>query len=432
MTLPSADHLALLYRISQTFNSSLDLNEVLNQVMDEVIAVTRAERGFLVLREADGRLMFHAARGVNQQAIESPQFQISRGVVERVANDGQPILNADAQSDAQLAGRQSVMMLGLRSILCVPLQLKGKILGVIYVDSRLKVGIFGTNDLELLTAIAASAAVAIENARLYLLAVDKGKLERELQLAREVQASLLPRATPNVPGWEFAAAWQPAREVAGDYYDFILDIETGLGLVIADVTDKGMAAALFMAITRSTVRASAARAASPADCITRANHLISADSTDAMFVTLFYAHLDPASGTVAYVNAGHNPPFLYRAASDELIRLERTGMALGVDGDNNYDQREVTLAPGDFIFMYTDGVPDAINAREEVFGEEALERLVREHRHGSSADLVAALEAALRAHTGAGDPYDDVTMMAVKCLSVEKESGQPKPGRQRK
>ncbi|MEK9164520.1 MAG: GAF domain-containing protein, partial [Chloroflexota bacterium] len=177
MTLPSADHLALLYRISQTFNSSLDLNEVLNQVMDEVIAVTRAERGFLVLREADGRLMFHAARGVNQQAIESPQFQISRGVVERVANDGQPILNADAQSDAQLAGRQSVMMLGLRSILCVPLQLKGKILGVIYVDSRLKVGIFGTNDLELLTAIAASAAVAIENARLYLLAVDKGKLE---------------------------------------------------------------------------------------------------------------------------------------------------------------------------------------------------------------------------------------------------------------
>ncbi|NIO68862.1 MAG: GAF domain-containing protein, partial [Anaerolineae bacterium] len=230
---PSSDRLALLYRLSQTFNSSLDLDEVLNRVMDEVIAATRAERGFVMLREADGRLIFRVARGMDRETIDDPQFQISRSVVERVAREGQPILTSDAQRDARFSMRQSVQSLGLRSILCVPLKIKEEVSGVVYVDNRLKIGIFTQADLELLSAIASSAAIAIENARLYQVAVEKGRMERELQVAREVQASLLPRETPQVPGWEFVARWQPAREVAGDYYDFIpLDGEQ-LGLVIA-------------------------------------------------------------------------------------------------------------------------------------------------------------------------------------------------------
>ncbi|MGH2522866.1 MAG: PP2C family protein-serine/threonine phosphatase, partial [Anaerolineales bacterium] len=308
VTYPSTDRLALLYRVSQTFNSSLDLAEVLNRVMDEVIAATRAERGFLMLRDAEGRLAFRAARGLNQQTLEAPEFQISRGLVERVAHEGQPVLTSDAQSDARFSLRQSVMSLGLRSILCVPLKVKDAILGVVYVDNRLQAGLFTEADLDLLNAIAASAAIAIENARLYQLAVEKGRLERELQLAREVQASLLPRAIPNIPGWEFAARWQPAREVAGDYYDFISGDPASLGLVIADVTDKGMPAALFMALTRSIVRASALQAITPAEGITQANRLICADATNSMFVTLLYACLRPATGELAYVNAGHNPP----------------------------------------------------------------------------------------------------------------------------
>ncbi len=179
MTQPSADRLALLYRISQRFNSSLDLDEVLKQVMDEVIAATRAERGFLMLRDATGQLVFHAARGIERQTIDAPQFQISRGVVERVAHEGLPRLSSDAQSDAWLSGRASVLGLGLRSILCVPIQLKGVAIGVIYVDNRLQAGIFTAADLELLTAIAASAANAIENARLYTNLIELNKsLER--------------------------------------------------------------------------------------------------------------------------------------------------------------------------------------------------------------------------------------------------------------
>jgi serine phosphatase RsbU (regulator of sigma subunit) len=409
-----SDRLALLYRLSQTFNSSLDLDEVLNRVMDEVIAVTRAERGFVMLRGADGRSVFRVARGMDQNTIDDPQFQISRSVVERVAREGEPILTSDAQRDDRFSMRRSVMALGLRSILCVPLKIKEQVSGVVYVDNRLQAGIFTQADLELLTAIASSAAIGIENARLYQVAVEKGRLERELQVAREVQASLLPRETPQVPGWEFAAHWQPAHQVAGDYYDFMPGNGGQLGLVIADVSDKGMPAALFMALTRSIVRASVDRAPSPADGIAHANRLVCADSTGGMFVTLFYALLDAEAGEITYVNAGHNPPLLCRAEQNQLTELTRTGMAMGVMADSLYEQRTVHLNPGDLVLLYTDGVTDATGAHGREFGTERLRGVIADQCRGSAAEIVAALEQAMGDFAGSTAPFDDVTIVVLK------------------
>jgi sigma-B regulation protein RsbU (phosphoserine phosphatase) len=415
--LPQSDRLALLYRLSQTFNSTLDLDEVLNRVMDEVIAATRAERGFVMLRDEEGSLAFHVARGMDREVIDDPQFQISRGVVERVAQEGTPMLTSDAQTDDRLSMRLSVMNLGLRSILCVPLIIKDQISGVVYVDNRLQSGIFVKDDLELLTAIASSAAIAIENARLYQVAVEKGRMERELQMARDVQASLLPRETPQIPGWEFAARWQPARQVSGDYYDFVPGHAGQLGLVIADVSDKGMPAALFMALTRSVIRASLSHAESLADGIARANRLVCADSTGGMFVTLFCALLDPATGALTYVNAGHNPPFLCRSGetgAEPSQELMPTGMALGILADFPFEQRVVRLDPGDFLFLYTDGVPDAANTNSQQFGMERLRRVILEQREATAANLVAALERAIGKFIGAATQFDDIAMMVAK------------------
>ncbi|HEX7587295.1 MAG TPA: GAF domain-containing protein, partial [Anaerolineae bacterium] len=167
MTQPTADRLALLYRVSQTFNLSLDLDAVLARVMDEVIAATNAERGFLMLTEANGKLVFRTARAMDRETIEAPEFQISRGLVERVAREGQPLLTSDAQNDSWLSTRPSVAGLLLRSILCVPLQSKGATIGVIYVDNRVQAGIFTQDDLDLLSALGHQAAFAIENARLF-------------------------------------------------------------------------------------------------------------------------------------------------------------------------------------------------------------------------------------------------------------------------
>jgi sigma-B regulation protein RsbU (phosphoserine phosphatase) len=410
---PSADRLALLYRISQDFNSSLDLDEVLNRVIDEVIAAVRAERGFLMLRDASGQLHFHVARGIDRHTIEQPQFQVSRSVIRRVAEEGRPLLSSNAQDDVSLKMQRSVAVLGLRSILCVPLHIKGSLLGVIYVDNRLQSGIFQPADLDLLTAIASSAATAIENARLYQVAVEQGRLERELQMARDLQASLLPRETPHIAGWDFAAYWQPARQVSGDFYDFT-STEQGVAVVIADVSDKGMPAALFMGLSRTIVRASLIGSDSPAAGIAQANRLICADSPNSMFVTLFAAQIDRASGDLIYVNAGHNPPYLYRAVADQPLRLARTGMALGIDGISRFDQHIVHLGPGDVLILYTDGILDALNAHGEEFGDERLRHVCARYCTESAAQIVAALRDEVLRFVGDEPLADDCTVVIVK------------------
>jgi phosphoserine phosphatase RsbU/P len=417
---PSGDRLALLYHLAQTFNSTLDLDQVLNRVIDEVIIATRAERGFVMLHEADGRLAFRVARGIDQQTIDDPAFQVSRSVVEKVALEGQAILTYDAQSDARFSMRQSVVILGLRSVLCVPLVIKNNILGVIYVDNRLQAGIFTQSDLELLNAIASNAAIAIENARLYLLAVEKGRLEHELQMARQVQLSLLPTEIPQIPGWEFAAAWLPARQVSGDFYDLFFALEGQPGLVVADVSDKGMPAALFMGLTRTILRASMNHADSPMEGIARANRLICADSANSMFVTLFYAQVDSETDEITYVNAGHNPPLMYHrgsgAAESQVRWLSKTGMALGVIPETAYYQEVVRLDSGDFAILYTDGVVDAQDSQGEPFGTAKLQTIVLENRNQPANQMVRALEQALANHVGGLEPFDDITILAVKRL----------------
>jgi sigma-B regulation protein RsbU (phosphoserine phosphatase) len=416
---PSEERLALLCRVSQTFNSSLDLDEVLNRVMDEVIAAVQAERGFLMLREPDGRLIFHVARGMDHETIDDPQFQVSRSVVERVAHEGEAVLTSDAQADDRFRMRASVMSLGLRSILCVPLVLKDSVLGVVYVDNRLQRGLFVEDDLELLSAIASSAAVAIENARLYRVAVEKGRMERELQMAREVQSSLLPHETPQVPGWEFAARWKPAREVAGDYYDFIPGQGGELGLVIGDVSDKGLHSALFMAVTRSIVRASVSHAPAPVEGIANANRLVYGDSAGGMFVTLFYVLLRPETGEVTYVNAGHNPPLLCRqnsAGQEPLTELMPTGTALGILEDFPFEQRAVRLESGDCMVLYTDGVTDAIRGDGERFGMERLRQVVLQNLPSSATEIVTAVEAAVGEFADSAAQFDDMAIVVAKRL----------------
>jgi len=410
----SEDRLALLYRLMQSFNSSLDLNEVLNRVIDEVIETLHAERGFVMLFGPDGRLDFSAARGIDRTTIDQPQSQISQSVVQRVASDGQGILTSDAQTDSRFNMRESIMLLGLRSILCVPLKAKDKVTGVIYADNRFEAGIFIQADLDLLSIIASIGAIAIENARLYQVAVERGRMQRELQMAREMQTSFLPQDAPHLPGWEFSARWQPAREVAGDFFDFIPVGQNALGLVIADVTDKGAPAALFMILSNSIVRASVHPNMPPVESISNANRLICSKSPNAMFVSLVYFLLEPASGAATYVNAGHNPPLFYSARKNALQRLSRTGMVMGIEPETPYEQKTMALEPGDFVLFYTDGLTDAIDAAGQPFGLARLERILLAYRQARAEEIVSQIEEALFSHSVDTTPFDDITLVLVK------------------
>jgi sigma-B regulation protein RsbU (phosphoserine phosphatase) len=410
----SASRLDLLYRISQTINSSLDLDVVMESLMDEVILATHAERGFLMLFDEQSQLSFRTARGMDQQDIEESEFKISRGIVERAAQEAIPLLTSNAQLDQRFDSRASVKLYGLRSVLCVPIIQKGKTLGVIYVDNRFQNGIFMQEDLDLLTSIASSAGIAIDNARLYRIAVEKGRMERELQMAREVQVSLIPASTPVIPGWDLAACWKPAHEVSGDFYDFIPISDGKYGIVVADVSDKGMPAALFMALSRSVIRSIAGQHARLDEEISKANHLIWRDSLEGMFITLFYALLRPDSGDVTYVNAGHNPPLLLRSKSMLFETLSRTGMAAGVEDKTAYAQVTLTLAAGDYLVMFTDGVTDAQIGDAPPFGEEHLMATILKHTGKSAQGMIDAIEKEVCEFSGGGEPVDDLTLLIAR------------------
>ena len=256
-------------------------------------------------------------------------------------------------------------------------------------------------------------------AQVVQLAIEQERMAYELHIAREVQASFLPREVPQLPGWEFAAQWRPARQVAGDYYDFISQAgdrgDDGLlGLVIADVADKGVPAALFMVLTRSALRAAVDRASSPSEGIAHTNRLLCVDASAGMFVTLFYALLNPATGEMTYVNAGHRPPLLCRADSQEFIELAPTGMALGVVSDASFTQETVHLGRDDLLVFYTDGVPEATDARECMFGMERFERIVLDHRHGPATQIATAVVQAVDEFTDSEEPFDDVAVIVVK------------------
>lgn len=410
----SNERLELLYRVSQTFNSSLDLDQVLNTVIDQVIAVIHAERGFVVLREPDGALVFRVARGMHQTTIDDPQFQVSRGVVDQVIREGKPVLTSNAQADSRFSGRQSVSILGLSAILCAPLKVRETILGAVYVENRLQAGLFTEEDLAFLEAIAASAAISIENARLYQVAVEKGRMERELQLAYRVQSSLIPAEAPQLEGWEFCAHWLPARQVSGDFYDFFPTRTGALGIVVADVSDKGIPAALFMANSRSLLRASLMVAEQPLQGFTNANRLVCADAADGMFLTMFYGQLEPATGQMRFINAGHNPPLLYRHGKTSPAELSRTGMALGVDEMAGFQEGQVMLQPGDLLVLFTDGLPDAMDDQGSEFSMERVRAAIQARLGEPAPQVLASLLEALSAHTGAAPPFDDVTIVIIK------------------
>lgn len=264
------------------------------------------------------------------------------------------------------------------------------------------------------TALANQLAAALENARLHREALARERLERELALARGIQTSFLPADVPHVAGWVFVASLEPARYVSGDFYDFIPLPGGCWGVLIADVADKGMPAALYMALARTLIRAHAAdHAADPAACLLAANDQILADTQSDLFVTIFYAILDPATGAMTFANAGHNPPYLFRHDGRPAEPLRNTGMALGVMPGITLDNGQANFAPGDYLVLYTDGVTEAHNPELDEFGSDRLLAQAASSDGVSAATIHHRIRAAVAEFVGDAPQFDDLTLMIV-------------------
>jgi serine phosphatase RsbU (regulator of sigma subunit) len=299
-------------------------------------------------------------------------------------------------------------------VFAVPIAVKEDLYGVLMIEEAAGGLRFRARRLEIITGIAQQAALAIQNDLLQKAMVVRERLETEAQLARQIQKTFLPEELPQFTHWELAARWKTARQVGGDFYDVFNLPNNRLGLFIADVADKGMPAALFMALTRTLVRAAVLELDTPAEVIQRVNELLVPDTKQGMFVTAVYAVLDLDSGELTYVNAGHNPPLWFKK-DGSTERLTRTAIALGVLlGNETVKQRTIQIETGDNLLLYTDGLTESFNAAGEFYGEERLVQALLTGECASAHDLMDVVENSLLDFVQDMPPADDLTMLGLR------------------
>ena len=298
-------------------------------------------------------------------------------------------------------------------LFAVPIAVKEALYGVMLIEEAPGGLRFRARRLEIITGIAQQAALAIQNDLLQKEMVVRERLETEIQLARQIQQTFIPESLPQFPDWELAARWKTARQVGGDFYDVFQLPNSRLGLFIADVADKGVPAALFMALTRTLVRAAVIETQSPAEALKRVNDLLVPDTKQGMFVTAVYAVLDMDKKELTYVNAGHNPP-LWIKLDGGMERLTRTGVALGAAEDLKFEERTIPLQPNDSILLYTDGLTESFNADGEFFGEGRLMDAIASNQCASASDLLDVVEKSLLNFVQDMPPADDLTMLVLR------------------
>ncbi len=311
----------------------------------------------------------------------------------------------------KIGGEADVMNAG-RLLMAVPLSIKNDMFGVMLIEEAENGRRFRSRRIEIINGIAQQAALAIQNDLLQQEMVVRERLETEVQLARQIQQTFIPQSLPTHSAWQLAARWRTARQVGGDFYD-VIELPNGkLGLFIADVADKGMPAALFMALTRTLVRAAVIEMDSPADVLRRVNDQLLPDTQSGMFVTAVYGVLDTANGDFTYVNAGHNPPFWVNGNGIE--KLTRTAVALGVMEQPNMKERTVSLAEGDTLLLYTDGLTEAFSESGELFGDSRLMDALKVIQSHTAEGVLELVEHRLNEFIESVPLGDDLTMLAVR------------------
>jgi phosphoserine phosphatase RsbU/P len=439
-----------LFEVSKAICSSLDLPSILDNLMDNVIELTKSERGYLVLLDEYGQQYVKAARNREKDSIQSMEYAYSSSVVDEVMRTGKSVLTSNAQTDERFSQRRSVVMFRLTSIMAAPLDIRGRTMGVLYVDNRVFAGQFTPQKLEVLEAFANQAAVAIHNAQLFgqtdealkqrvrelegvhrelQLSREKAEkglaaIEREMQMGRVLQSEFLPRNLPSVSGWQIASRFLPARHLSGDFYD-VYSLPSGeFAFALADVCDKGVGAALFMSLVRGLLRHHASHAQNADElmkCIPQTNDYLAKNHGHAgMFTTLFFGIIHPETGRMQYINCGQDAPIILAPAGAEM-RLECTGPALGAIPDLDFEYGSVVLLPGDTFIAFTDGVVDALDLRERQFGEEQFLDIVRRGSSSVTA-LLGNIEAAVKRHIGPAAQYDDITLFAIKRNSQHRDT----------
>lgn len=402
-----------LVNASKILNSTLDLDKLLALILDLATKNLKGTRGTIYLIDAERKeLWSKVLKGKNLVEIRLP---IGTGISGHVAKTGKTINLKDAWKDKRFfSGFDLRTGFQTKTMLCMPMRdRKGKIIGVFQIINKHK-GAFTKEDENFLEAFSVHAALAIENARLHQDIVEKERIEKELEIAGAIQRRLLPKELPSLPGFEVDAIARPTKLVGGDYYDFITLGEGKYALVIADVSGKGVPAALLVSTLHASLHAYINGVSDLARLVGRLNGVIHDDTEAERFITLFMAILDSQDGTLTYVNAGHCFPFILRPPQGSITPLLSTGLPLGMFEGVQFQQETFKLEPADVLVLYTDGVTEAMNKSLEEYGEQRLRSVMIKCSNLTASSFMGAAVADVEKFV-AGEPQsDDLTMMVVR------------------
>lgn len=404
-----------LINASKILNSTLDLGVLLSLILDLATKNLKADRGTIYLIDAArNELWSKVLKGKELVEIRLP---IGTGIAGYVAKSGKTVNLKDAWRDKRFfSGFDIRSGFQTKTMLCMTMRdREGKIIGVFQILNKKK-GVFDKNDERFLGAFSVHAALAIENAKLHQAIVEKERIEKEIEIAGSIQRRLLPKEIPLIPGYEVDATARPCKTVGGDYYDII---ELGGGnyaLVVADVSGKGIPAALLVSTLHAALHAYIETNIDLVDLVGKLNQVVFNNTEPERYITFVVALLDTNAGTMTYVNAGHNFPFVIKSDTKEVSLLGKGGLPLGMFDGVTFQKETVSLGKNDNVVMYTDGVTEAMNTSEKEYSEDRFKRCIVEHSHRPVNDLKGHIISDVEQFTEGQSQSDDLTLLLLKRL----------------
>ncbi len=409
--------LAALMKINANLGQALSLDEVLPKVLVSLFEIfPQADRGFVVMKDAEGNLIPRWVK-MRRASDESQSIRISRTILREAMTTGAAILSLDASSDQRFDSSQSIADFSIKSMICAPLvDANGEAFGALQIDSTEGRGQFREEDVDLLAGVAGQAAIVVRNAQMHEQALRQQEVEQDLKLATDVQAAFLPQQAPEVRGYRVCSYYQAAQYIGGDYFDYIPLPDGRWGIVAADVVGHGVAAAMFMAKLSAETRFCLAAEPDIAQAVSRLNDHMSLLKIE-RFVTFLLMVLEPDSDAVQIVNAGHMTPMIYHAADSSISEPgeDESGLPIGIDEGMSYEATTVSMKAGDVAVMYTDGINEAMNEKDELFSIDRVRQCVAQG--GGSETILNRLVLAVRAFIGDGVQDDDMCIVVIERIT---------------
>lgn len=410
----AVDELSILNEIATAISSTLEVEEVVELIVDKCIKHLKVRQGVvMLLDEKDkNKAPDTIVREFDQSDDQKLPLRLNTQLTGWMINNQKPLLSNDLKNDERFKIKSDEIS-SIESLLAVPLHLKGRMIGLLTVFNKRGETGFSEDDKRLLTIIGAQSAQVIESARLYKEEQEYLKYQEDMNMASRIQQNLLPKKIPDIPGYEASGISIPAKNVGGDYYDFIPIHSSQIAFCLGDVSGKGTAAALLMSNLQATLRSQTISSTCARDCLEKANNLLYHSTDSEKYATLFYGILDSEKHKLAFTNAGHNYPFL--VCSDGTVeRLKTIGIPLGFMENFEFSEHTVSIKPGDVLVLFSDGISEALNAQEEEFEEERILEIILGNRDAAPEELIEKVIAGVRDHAGNEEQSDDMTLLVIR------------------